>query len=83
MNSFIRSEINRRFCEALDMVVASRLIRGERTFFNEHGIDHRNFTKVKKNPTEQRIRLEWIYYLVTDFNISADWIFTGKGGMFK
>ena len=83
MNSFIRSEINKRFFQALDMIVQSGAIRGEATFCNEHNIDRRNFQKTRIKPTEQRIRIEWIYYLSTDFNISADWIFTGKGGMFR
>ena len=83
MNPVIVNEINKRFFEALDMVVASRMIRGVATFCNEHNIDRRNLIKTQKSPTEQRVKTEWIYFLATDFNISADWIITGRGGMFK
>ncbi len=83
MNAYIRTEINKRFFQAIDFVVSSKIIRGEATFCNEHNIDRRNFLKVRQNLSIQRVRIEWIYYLVTDFNISADWIFTGKGKLFK
>lgn len=64
------------------MIVQSGAIRGEATFCNEHNIDRRNLLKVRQNVSDQRVRIEWIYYLATDFNISVDWIFTGKGSMF-
>lgn len=83
MDAYIRAQINKRFFQALDFIVASRVIRGEATFCNEHNIDRRNLLKVRQNQSIQRVRIEWIYYLVSDFNISADWIFTGNGKLFK
>ena len=83
MNSFISTQINDRYFQALDTVINLGLIRGIQTFTNEHNIDRRNFLSTKKESSTRQIRLDWIYYLVNDFNVSAGWIITGKGGMFK
>lgn len=83
MNSFIEVQINQRFFQALEQVISLGLIRGVQTFTREHNIDRRNLLRVKKEPTDNSLNIEWIYHLVNDFNISADWILTGKGSMFK
>lgn len=83
MNSFISTQINDRYFQALDTVINLGLIRGIQTFTNEHNIDRRNFLSAKKESSTRQIRLDWIYYLVNDFNVSAEWIITGKGSMFK
>lgn len=83
MNSFISTQINDRYFQALDTVINLGLIRGVQTFTNEHNIDRRNFLSTKKESSTRQIRLDWIYYLVNDFNVSAEWIITGKGRMFK
>ena len=83
MDALIRTNINNRFFQALDMVVRSGAIRGEATFCKEHNIDRRNLIKVKSNSSDQRVRIEWIYYLCNDFSISAEWIISGKGPMFR
>lgn len=83
MNSFIEVQINQRFFQALEHVISLGLIRGVQTFTREHNIDRRNLLRVKKEPTDNSLNIEWIYHLVNDFNISADWVLTGKGSMFK
>ena len=83
MNSFITVQINQRFFKALEQVISLGLIRGVQTFTREHNIDRRNLMRAKKDAENQKLNLEWIYYIVTDFNISAEWILTGRGTMFK
>lgn len=83
MNSFITVQINQRFFQALEQVISLGLIRGVQTFTREHNIDRRNLLRAKKEPADQKLNLEWIYYLVTDFNISSEWLLTGRGTMFK
>lgn len=83
MTTTIERNINKRFFEALNLVISSGAIRGVNTFCNEHNIDRRNLMKAQKEPEVYSIKGDWMYYLITDFNISADWIITGRGGVFK
>ena len=74
--------IIKRFYEAIDMLIASKVIRGKQTFTNRYGINRWNFNTVRQKPESDMFQLVWIAYLVSDFGISAEWIMTGKGGMF-
>jgi len=82
MKEFINDSISKRFFEALNLVIASGAIRGVQTFCAEHNIDRRNMLKAQNDPT-LKIQLTWIYYLCTDFRISADWIITGRGSKYR
>ncbi len=73
-------DITRRFFEALDMIKAQKRIRGLQTFTREYGVNYWNFTTAKKDGL--RIKQEWLTYLVRDFDVSAEWLLTGRGGMF-
>lgn len=42
-----------------------------------------NINTVRNQPEVSVLKPEWIAYLVLDYGISADWILTGRGGMFK
>ena len=82
MKEFIINGVTKRFFEALDLLISIGAIRGINTFCDEHNIDRRNLTRTQKG-SSTRIQLVWIYYLCTDFNISADWIITGRGPKFR
>jgi len=71
-----------RFFEALDILKASKKIRGIKTFTDRYGIDRWNFNKVRTDHKRDIFQLVWITYLIVDYGISSEWIFTGKGGMF-
>lgn len=73
-------DITRRFFEALDMIKAQKRIRGMQTFSREYGENYWNFTTARKDGT--RIKQEWLTYLVRDYDVSAEWLLTGRGGMF-
>lgn len=73
-------EITRRFFEALDMIKAQKRIRGLQTFTRMYGENYWNFHTLRKEG--QRIKQEWLAYLVRDFDVSPLWLLTGQGGMF-
>ncbi len=74
-------EITKRFFEALDMIKAQKRIRGMQTFTREYGENYWNFHTCRKEGL--RIKQEWLTYLVRDFDVSAEWLLTGRGGMFR
>lgn len=75
--------INRRFFEALQMLIEMKVIRGVQTFTTEYGINRRNLLTVRKKPDVSVIKQEWLYYLVNGYGVSAEWLITGRGPMFK
>jgi len=82
MNNPESIAIIKRFYEAIDMLIAGKVIRGKQTFTKKYDINRRNFATVQRKPESDMFQLVWISYLVTDFGISAEWIMTGRGPMF-
>ncbi len=76
-------QISKRFFKALAEIIAKKELRGIQTFTNLYGIDKRNFYKVKKDPEHFNLNYSWLYYMVDDFDVSAEWLITGNGKMFK
>lgn len=75
--------ITKRFFEALDMLKAQKRIRGLLTFTKAHDINYWNINTVRNQPEVSVLKTEWLVYLTQDYNVSAEWLLTGKGGMFK
>lgn len=75
--------ITKRFFLALDVLVGQRRIRGVKTFTDLYGINYWNLSTLRKEPDRRLLKPEWLAYLVNDFEISADWLLTGVGSMFK
>lgn len=73
--------ITRRFFEAMDYLVASRVVRGYKTVTDLWGIDRRNLAKLKADPVHRSMKAEYINYLERDFCISSRWVVTGRGRM--
>jgi aromatic ring-cleaving dioxygenase len=82
MNNPESIKIIERFYQALDQVIANKLIRGKKTFCDRHGIDRWNLNTVRKKPESDMFQMSWISDLCNDFGISVEWIMTGRGGMF-
>jgi len=74
-------ELTERFFSALDVLSQQKVIRGKATFVKRYGLDLRNFYKVQEH--QIRIKPEWLVYLVRDYNVSAEWLMMGRGGMFN
>ena len=75
--------ITKRFFEAIDMLKAQKRMRGLLTYTKAHDINYWNINTVRNQPEVSVLKPEWIAYLVLDYGISAGWILTGRGGMFK
>jgi hypothetical protein len=82
MNNPESIEIIRRFYEAIDWLIANKVIRGKQTFTNRYNINRWNFNTVRQKPESDMFQLVWISHLIKDFGVSAEWIMTGKGCMF-
>lgn len=75
--------ITKRFFLVLEVAIGQRKIRGLKTFTDKHGINYWNFSTLKKDQGRRLLKPEWLAYVVEDFDINAEWLLTGVGGMFK
>ncbi len=79
-------EITARFFEALYALKAKGMIRGKKTFTDRYNINRWNLNALEaKNPnaTQNSTLLPWLVYLVRDYGVSAHWLLTGQGEMFR
>ena len=72
-----------RFFEAIHALVEKKCLRGRKTFTNLYGINIGDFWHSEKHIKSNVLNLAWLTYLVRDFGVSADWLLTGRGKMFK
>ena len=72
-----------RFFQTIDFLVSAKLMRGKATYCRLYNIDRRNFDAQSKNHSLGIFQVSWLLGLINDFRISAEWLMTGKGDMFK
>ena len=77
----ITLDINTRFFQAVDYLVATKQIKGLKTLSTKWDVSRFALTWAKNHPSEKRLKLEYIYYIVRDFGISLEWLFFGTGEM--
>lgn len=84
------NEIQKRFFEALDLLIESGRIKGLLTFCTEYNLHRPKYSNIRTSLNEGKpgtgykfIDIDALAYLVEDFGISADWLLMGTGGMFK
>lgn len=73
--------IRERFFKALREVISRKMIRGKKTFCDDHAINRGTFYYVEKG-TYAFTNPSWLTYLVSDFKVSPLWLLTGRGNMF-
>ena len=73
----------KRFFEALYALKERKIILGKQTFTNMYGINRWNMNTLEKKPEKDIFQVAWLTYLVKDFNISPQWLLTGRGDMFQ
>ncbi|MDR1755587.1 MAG: hypothetical protein LBR65_01315 [Culturomica sp.] len=96
MLKIIRPEmlaIQRRFFEALDVVIGMGQCGGLQTFCKEHGLNRVKYSNIRsemRKPAEEAkptnykvIDLDALSYLCKDFHVSPEWLLFGNGKMFK
>jgi hypothetical protein len=82
--------IQKRFFRALNECIKRKKILGIKTFCSEYNLNRTKYSKLRtaiENPERDTgyrvIDLDALTYLVRDYGVSADWLLTGKGSMFK
>jgi hypothetical protein len=75
-------KIVERFFEAIYDLKERKIIRGKQTFTRQYGINNRNFWLLEQDKSRDILQLAWIAHLVTDYDVSAEWILTGRGEMY-
>lgn len=75
--------ITRRFFLAIDVLIGQRKLRGLQTFTRKYNLNYWNVCTLKKEPEHRVLKSECLAYIVRDFDISAEWLLTGVGSMFK
>jgi hypothetical protein len=72
-----------RFYSALDAIIAMQRIKGVATYCRLYDIDRRNFIAQRKDLNRGWFQLSWLQPMVKEYGISAEWLLTGHGRMFK
>jgi hypothetical protein len=72
----------KRFFEAIYALKEKKIIRGKQTFTRRYNINNRNFWTLEHNYASDVIQMSWLMHLVKDYDVSADWLLTGRGKMF-
>ncbi len=84
MNTQVSKQIMERFYSTLDVLIATKKIRGVATYCRQCGeIDRRNFVAQRKNLDRGWFQLSWLELMVKDYNVNAKWLITGIGKMFE
>lgn len=82
--------IQLRFFAALDDIIKSGKLKGLKPFCDKYGLHRSKYSKVRTyliNDADDRlyrlIDFEALYYIVSDYNISSDWLLKGTGPMYN
>lgn len=75
--------ITKRFFFAIDILVAKRKLRGLNTFARKYNINYWNLNTLRKEPERRVLKVEYLSYIVGDFNISPDYLLFGIGSVFR
>ena len=68
-----------RFFEAIYHLKSLGIIRGKQTFTNKYGINRWNLNSLEKDKSRDIFQTAWLTYLVDDYDVSAEWLLTGRG----
>ena len=83
MNNPESKVIIARFYEAINTLIGLGTLKSKRAFALEHDIEYTSFSRCEHELESDRFQLDWIKYLYTNYPISIDWLFTGRGGMLR
>lgn len=75
--------ITHRFFQTIELLKQVQKIRGLKTYTDLYDINRWNLITVRKNPKTSILKPEWLVPLIRDFNVSAEWLLTGRGSIYK
>lgn len=75
--------ITKRFFLAIDYLIATRKIRGLNTFAKKYNINYWNLRTVRDEPEKRFLKVEYVAYIVGDFNVCPEYILFGYGSILK
>ena len=83
-------EIQRRSFVALELVIASKQLKGLKTFCENHDLNRTKYSRIKNEldkPLEatkyKMIDLDALSALCSDFGVNPEWLLLGIGDMLK
>ena len=83
-------EIQRRFFTAFELVIASKQLKGLKTFCENHDLNRTKYSRIKNEldkPLEatkyKMIDLDALAALCSDFGVNPEWLLLGNGDMLK
>jgi hypothetical protein len=74
--------IHARFFKAIYLLIKSENLTSKYAFCKIYGINQGNFARLEAEPESHTLPAIYLHYLVSDYNISPNWLITGRGGMF-
>ena len=83
MQSEESQKIVGRFFQSIETLKTTGQLRGKKTFCDEMNINRRNLYQLEKNHSRDIFQVSWLTHLITKYGVSADWLLTGRGDMFK
>jgi hypothetical protein len=91
--SKIEEDINRRFFQAIDALIAKGDVHSLESFCNEAGLTSSRYREIRftygttprqdKMSRYKSVEIEGLYHLCKKYPISADWLLLGQGKMIK
>ncbi len=87
--SAIQEAVNRRFFAAVETLVAAGVMRSLSGFVIECGLHAPRYREMRQqygvepvgNSRYTAVETEALYYLCTEYGVSASWLLTGRGRM--
>lgn len=83
-------ELQSRFFEAFEILNGNGTIKSLQSFCEHYELHRPKYSNLRNHHTMPEdgtgykfIDIDALSYLVTDYGISAEWLLTGRGGMFK
>jgi hypothetical protein len=82
--------INKRFFQAIEILMKNNKLESLRAFCHGHDLTPAKYYEIRKSLDQKEkstryrlIDMDALSYLVNDYGISAEWLLTGKGSIFK
>lgn len=75
--------ITKRFFFALDVLIVQKKLKSLNAFATTYKLNYWNLCTLRKEPDRRVLKVEYITYVVRDFNVSPDYILLGIGTIMR